>query len=134
MGLKRGDSTSGWRHEQQRNVHHYSRLSDPVGTVGRRSYIPQFVPYQRPKRSSRYDGYACVISDFSKAAARMSEGFCPLCGFRMVVAPNGEDASATCTRCDVGWSLSTLDDGWLMLAPSRKLTDAELRFLYDRST
>ena len=76
-----------------------------------------------------------TLSDFPKAAARISEGFCPLCDRAL-------DA-AFCVACDVGWSLEGRgsqdpDDvqifgtGGVLIIPSRRLNADEIKRLYAR--
>lgn len=65
------------------------------------------------------------MSDFPRAAARLSEGFCPLCYAYMTVS--------YCAKCAVGWNLTTVDGRPLIVPTGRELTGAECTRLYDRS-
>jgi hypothetical protein len=75
------------------------------------------------------------MSDFPKAAARISEGFCPLCDGRLI--------EANCGDCEVGWSLQgsgspSPDDvqvfgtAGVLIVPSRRLRPDEVKRLYAR--
>jgi hypothetical protein len=78
-----------------------------------------------------------MFSDFPKAAARISEGFCPMCDGRL-------DEGAHCGPCDVGWTLrgrgpGTLGEdvqvfgtGDVLIMPSRRLEPQEVKRLYAR--
>lgn len=67
------------------------------------------------------------MSDFPKAIARVSEGFCPLCD-QELTKPEGR-----CETCDVGWDLDTsMGASQPMLKPSRSLTAAETKALFNR--
>lgn len=64
-------------------------------------------------------------SDFTKSAARVSEGFCPLCDDQL------ERESGTCGACDVRWWFDS-STGKPALRTSRGLTKDEIKKLYDR--
>ena len=75
-------------------------------------------------------------SDFPRAAARISEGFCALCGQRL-------DDDAYCEHCDVGWTVQgsgtpSADDvhhfgaAGVLIIPSRRLAPDEIKGLYAR--
>jgi hypothetical protein len=49
----------------------------------------------------------------------------------MVLSHGDDEDRATCTRCDVGWRLWTVD-GRPMVTTTRKLSSSEVRFLYAR--
>lgn len=81
-------------------------------------------------------------TDFPKAVARVSEGFCPLCdeelrrGDTLVVQlPSGETRTHSergiCLICDVDWKVSMVD-GRPVLWHSRSLTPDEIKRLHDR--
>lgn len=91
------------------------------------------------------------ITDFPRAVARLSEGFCPLCDVdlrdhelnradarpRETVASIAEDIGdatgcVVCFRCRQGWRMEEVD-GRTLLAVSRPLRKEEIRRLYDRS-
>jgi hypothetical protein len=77
------------------------------------------------------------LSDFPKSAARISEGFCPLCDRRM-------NDHAFCVPCDVGWALEgsgahtagddvqVLGSAGVLVVASRRLTADEIKRLYAR--
>lgn len=71
-----------------------------------------------------------MTSDFPRAAARVSEGFCPLCDGSMQY--DVTDDVRSCRRCRVDWSLTKLDDGRLVIQTDRRLTPPEIRALYAR--
>ena len=75
--------------------------------------------------------YAQGISDFHRAAARVGEGVCPLCGGSLVNGSSDELTARTCDLCDVSWQLTTVD-GRPMITPTRKLSAREVRLLYNR--
>ncbi|HKY49704.1 MAG TPA: hypothetical protein VJP45_00460 [Candidatus Limnocylindria bacterium] len=77
------------------------------------------------------------VSDFPKSAARISEGFCPLCDGRM-------NADAFCVSCEVGWTLEgsgarkadedvqVFGTAGVLIVPSRRLRPDEIKRLYAR--
>ena len=68
------------------------------------------------------------MSDFPKAIARVSEGFCPLCDGDL-------DQDGKCDTCAIGWGLDTsMGASQPMLRPSRSLTPAETKALFNRPT
>lgn len=97
------------------------------------------------------------MSDFPKAVARVSEGFCPLCDEELTESVHQQTTShdygimdvenppptpwnptyptpqlrTDCLRCLVSWVLGDVD-GRPILMPNRPLNDDEIRFLYDR--
>jgi len=77
-----------------------------------------------------------TTSDFPRAAARISEGFCALCD-------SGLGDGAYCITCDVAWTLQgsvshSPDDiqvfgtAGVLIIPSRKLNRDEIKRLYAR--
>lgn len=71
-------------------------------------------------------------TDFTASAARVSEGFCPLCGCQVVLVDDDGYRRGTCTKCNVGWQVTAIE-GRPALTTSRRLTAEEIRFLYARS-
>lgn len=92
-----------------------------------------------------------TVSDFPKAVARLSEGFCPLCDVDLrdhkenqaharpretvkTIADELGDVTGcvVCFRCRQGWRMEEIA-GRTVLATSRPLRKEEIRRLYDRS-
>lgn len=78
-------------------------------------------------------------SDFPKAIARLSEGFCPLCDADLRAEDVVAFQSSKPVRvlrwregCGVSWSVDT-SLGHPALQPSRVLTKREIKKLYDRT-
>lgn len=83
------------------------------------------------------------VSDFPKAVARVSEGFCPICDGELrdlvtiIDAPDDSAGETTepgyCEACAVRWWLDTsLGTDRPALRTDRALTKDEIRKLYDR--
>lgn len=69
------------------------------------------------------------VTHFNRSSARLSEGFCPLCGCPLGTPSREEPLETTCTFCDVSWLLHFLERRPLISA-SRRLKPIEIKQLY----
>lgn len=82
-----------------------------------------------------------MTSDFPKAVARLSEGFCPLCDADLrsedIVGFCGKQPIKPlrwCDDCGISWAIDTSVPGaGPQLIPSRKLKPKEITQLYART-